>query len=91
MKIILKGLNGEFVNFDNVFKISVLNPELSKEPYKVMAHSGSDAGGYNDNECILFKGTEEEVNQWQDKFQRKIRNTWSEDEGSVRILDCPNL
>ena len=66
MKIILKGLNSEFVNFDNVFKIEVI------EPNKVIAYHGSHAGGYNDNECILFQGTEEEVENWQKDFQKKL-------------------
>ena len=85
MKIVLRGLNGEFVNFDNVFKIEVVGP------HKVIAYHGSHAGGYNDNECILFEGTEDEVKQWQFVFEVRIKEIVSNLKGSVHVIDCPNL
>ena len=72
MKIIFKGLNGEFVNFDNVFKIDVSKPFEEGNPWKVIAYSGYEFELYNHGKCILFQGTEEEVKNWQEHLQKTI-------------------
>ena len=89
MKIILKGLNGAFVNFDNVFKIDVIKPYKEENPWKVMAYSGREAIRYDNGECILFQGTEEEVKNWEGLFEETI--TEVRPNQGLAIIYCSNL
>ena len=86
MKIILKGLNGAFVNFDNVFKIDVIKPYNEENPWKVMAYSGREAVRYDNGECILFQGTEEEVKNWEKGFLRKLCSI--DQKTKLVLIDC---
>ena len=86
MKIILKGLNGAFVNFDNVFKIDVHKPFEEGNPWKVIAHSGYEFERYDHGECILFQGTEEEVKNWEKGFLRKLCSI--DASAKLALIDC---
>ena len=88
MKIILKGLNGEFVNFDNVFKIDVDKPFEEGNPWKVIAYSGSGSDEYDYGECLLFQGTEEEVKKWQEAF---VITMLEINPGKVGMIYCSDL
>ena len=70
MKILLEGLDGTFVNFDNVFDIY---PVELTDGWRVRARCASF---YNDSyeTVTLFKGTEEEANEWMEKFKDAIVN-----------------
>ena len=68
MKILLTGLNGTLVNFDNVFDIH--SAKLT-DGWRVRARCASF---YQDcyETVTLFKGTEEECDEWMEKFNRDI-------------------
>ena len=71
MKILLEGLDGTLVNFDNV--LDICSVELT-DSFHVRARSASfDQGCYE--AITLFKGTKEEADEWMDKFKDAIINT----------------
>ena len=71
MKIILRGLNGAYVNFDNVFKIEIRKPHEEGNPWRVIAYDGVTSE-WDYGECDLFAGTEEAANAWMQWFAYRV-------------------
>ena len=70
MKIILRGLNGEFVNFDNVFKIDVLKPYESDNPYKVMAYLEAMLVGITIMNASYFRELKRKLKTGKNRFRK---------------------
>ena len=66
MKIILRGTNNDYVNFENIFKIVREKPRSFDDDdkmYRIMAYLGVTSE-YSYGEIELFKGTEAQMKNW---------------------------
>ena len=70
MKILLEGFDGTLANFDNIFDI---HSTQINETFHVRARSVEMSEGCYEV-VTLFKGTEEEADEWMKKFKDAIVN-----------------
>ena len=106
MKILIKGICGGYINFDNVWAIepinyarrlrdkdgNVVHDEYGEAVYDkdrwVVEARAVESGEMTNCHMVLFKGTEEQMNEWFKWFNGKLQGAQSS-KRYVMVIETP--